>query len=184
MRYNLIIFILFFNISVFGYNIDGIKNVCDFWLDNVPMGFKISVWLDPTPDPNDNVAWIQNYYNTILSTNHIEGGYGINFRDPNNRKVWVTFHRFDWVEEDMKIVTDMVDFSVWIDPTSDPNDNVQWLMEDYYLHPIEGDEDIHHPGNKVISFKDAMNRNMIIVFYEIKWEPVNLIMYTQAVRGN
>lgn len=132
-----------------------VRNVCDKWLDYVPIAFACTV----TSDLNH----IYNYHCT-LTTDHIDGGFGLWFPEPNT---YITFKRFGWEIIDKHPVVNILEMSVWL--IEEPNGSQDYILE---------------MENDTVSFADPVGRGTEIQFHPITWRRVNLFMYAQVASGN
>jgi len=132
-----------------------VRNVCEKWLDYVPVGIACTV----TSEPNHVY-----HYNCTLTTDHIDGGYGIWYPEPNT---FITFKRFGWQIIDKQPVASSLEMSVWL---REPNA----ILQNYNLE-VENDK---------VSFADPAGRGTEIQFHPITWRRVNLFMYAQVASGN
>jgi len=58
------------------------RYVLENWLEMTPRRVQGVVWKDPSPDPNERI-FIRSY-DLVLTTDHIDYGWGCSFADPEN----------------------------------------------------------------------------------------------------
>ena len=136
-------------------SLGSVKNVCDKWLDYVPVAFACTVISEP------NKVY---HYNCTLTTDHIDGGFGVWYADPNT---YIIFKKFNWVIINKQPVASSLDMYLWL---REPNA----ILQDYSLE-VESDK---------VSFADPVGRGTEIQFHPITWRRVNLFMYAEAASGN
>jgi len=158
MKYLIII------VALFGYNQEAIRNICNYWLDYVP----VQVYCAINIEPNEVHS-----YRARLCANHIEGGWGVAFRDPNNCTNFIIFQRFNWAKVEQVVSATSIELTMRIDSTPDLHDNVSWHTENYHLD-ISGDS---------IAFMNPLGKRVEIVFHEIVFRQINLFWYAQVARG-
>ena len=159
MKIYLIILLLNIPVGDIGETVQGVLSQ---WLEYTPSEMTFSVITETEPNEPQT-----RYYHIALEVQHLKGGYGITYREPNDQAdTYIYFQRFSGEQ------------SGGVEPVM--------LLKNVRFYMQCGNNLGYYDRDAIdnwIMFNDSWGRETVIMFHEIKWVRVNMFMYAEAAKG-